>query len=99
MDIFLVELRVRAYIDLDDCLDVHIASTLEKAISWCQKNLDYETRRDALQPWVFAICSEVVDSEETIMDTHMQGFVSWDGVFSEERPEYYGEPLAPGRAS
>ena len=99
MDVFIVELRVRAYTDLDDCIDVHVASTLEKAISWCQDNLRYEPSRDNLQPWTFAICSEVVDSNETILDTNMQGFVSHDGVFSPECPAYYREPLAPGRDS
>ena len=96
MEVFTVELRVRAYEDLDDCLDVHIASSLEKAVAWCQGNLDYHSKDD-LQPWVFFICSDIVDSNR-VTDTHVRGCVGWDGVFATRTPAYYLNALPPGRA-
>jgi hypothetical protein len=97
--VYVVEWRQRAYVDLDDAVLVHVASSLEGAIAWSRANLTYE-EQDPVRPWLFAITEEAVDDPDS--QTALVAWVAWDGTITDDAegaPAYYHSVPAPGRAS
>jgi len=64
--IWIIEFREYLYfgdlgdIHHEDTVVVHVSSSREKAIEWCQKNLNYGAKG---APWWFTIYREGIDSD------------------------------------
>jgi hypothetical protein len=94
MRVFIVELREQHPDNvIQDCVDMHVASTEEKAFRWAVKNASLLTGGVA-EASVFAICSDVVDSD-SVATTTLLGWVGRDGeIAREELPEYVQQAMA-----
>lgn len=85
MIVWIVEHRIRDLLkDTEEIVVMHVASTQEKAVAWCRRNLDADEKRPD-RPWWYSITSETVDADELIEENHLQ-FVLWDGTVSDEQP-------------
>jgi hypothetical protein len=58
---------------------MHVASSQEKAVAWCQLPAQLKEPKNEHEPWWYAISAETVDTEK-LAENHYLLFVYWDGT-------------------
>jgi hypothetical protein len=99
MRVFTIELREQHPDNvIQDCTDMHIASTEQKAFQWAVDNASMLSEGVA-EASIFVICSDVVDSD-SVAATNLLGWVGRDGnVYHDEIPGYVLEAASKARAA
>jgi hypothetical protein len=87
--IYLVEIRKNKLInnskDFIECMNVFVASTPEKALTFCSEATDYHDHTP-LTPWWFVISEEVIDSDTA--PSKIVAICDWNGKKLDEQPVY-----------
>ena len=93
--VFLVEFRMNHLLgnkDYIECMTLHIASSLEKALEFCKKSTRCHDHTRAT-PWWFVISEEDVDCSD-VSSSKVVTILDWNAKEIQEQPVYgyYNSP-------